>query len=856
MTDDRYRLHLKSLDPTRFARLERALEEVLDLPVEAADRVLDRLLADDPELRELAGALLRADRRLASPGTTGAFLSQPVLEEAAGSGTSHGSGTEDSEATLIDSRAGPYRIVREIGRGGMGRVYLAERDDGQFQQTVAVKVLKRGLDTDEMLRRFLRERQILARLEHKNIARLLDGGATQDGRPFLAMERVEGIPITEWCDARSSTLDQRIDLFLAVCEAVQHAHRHLIVHRDLKPANVLVTSEGEPKLLDFGIAHLLAGEDDRITRLEALPLTPAYAAPEQFRGEPATTGTDVYGLGMVLYELLAGRRPFSRAEARAAREERRLDPIPPSRASGRRVLAGDLDAIVLTAIATDPARRYGSVEELVRDLRRYRTHLPVLARRPGRLYRLRKFVRRHAAAVTAGATLFVLLAAYAATTAVMLERQRRERARAEIAARRAERIQLFLTDMLARAGPARLGEGTTQHGEMNPDATVRDVLDRAAERAERELAEDPPVFAAVEHAIADTYMALGLYDRAESRARAAVRIRERLGDPDALQSSLVLLSQVLQRRTRYDEALVMAHRGSDIARRVHGEESIELAMALQNEQSILGSLGRGADASRLLAQAVRIGRARFPEDDPRMLELLSSSAIDLARQGRYEPADSLNREVLARARRIYGPEHPRTAIAMNNLATNLSELHRYAEAESLVREVLVIRRRTLGPEHPSVAAELATLGYALREQGRFAEAESALREALAIQTRVLGPESREALSTQSILANLLLREGKAKEAEQTHRSVLATRRRVFGPDHPLVATSLVSLSDALIAQGRAAEARPLLREAVALRERVLPAGHPDIAKAKAKLVAAEHPASRPPIVKAAVTRSP
>ncbi|HEV8129011.1 MAG TPA: serine/threonine-protein kinase [Candidatus Eisenbacteria bacterium] len=850
MTDERHPHDLKGLDPERFVRLERALERVLDLPVDEAHRALDGLLEGDPELHKLAQAILAADRRLASRGTTGAFLSRPVLEEMASSGVTPAN--EPDEANLIGSHAGPYRIVREIGRGGMGRVYLAERDDGQFQQTVAIKVLKRGLDTDEMLRRFLRERQILARLEHRNIARLLDGGATPDGRPFLAMERVEGIPITAWCDARQSTLDQRIDLFLAVCGAVQHAHRHLVVHRDLKPANVLVTSDGEPKLLDFGIAHLLAGEDDRITRLEGLPLTPAYAAPEQFRGEPATTGTDVYGLGMVLYELMAGRHPFSRA---GGSREPRSDPDPPSRVSGRRALAGDLDAIALTALAPDPSRRYGSVEELARDLRRYRAHLPVLARRPGRLYRLRKLVRRHAAAVTAGVTLFVLLGAYAATTAVMLERQRRERARAETAARRAERIQLFLTDMLARAGPARLGEGTEQHGDLNPDATVRDVLDRAAERAQRELAEDPPVFAAVEHVIADTYMALGLYDRAEPHARSALRIREGLGDPDALISSLVLLSQIQQRRTRYAEAEVAAHRGSEIARRVHGEQSVDLAMTLQNEQSILASLGRGAEASEVLAQAVRIGRAGLQPNDPRLLELLSSSAIDLGRQGRYESADSLHREVLANARRIYGPEHPRTVIAMSNFASSLSSLHRFAEAESLEREVLVLRRRTLGPEHPAVATTLANLGFCLREEGKLVEAEAALREALAIQNRILGPESRETLSTQSILANLLLREGKAKEAEQVHRSVLATRRRVFGPEHPLVATSLVSLSDALIAQGRTREALPLLRDAVALRERVLPAGHPDIAKAKTKLAAAEHPASRP-VAKAVATPTP
>jgi len=838
-------LRLESLDREQFARLQGALEKVFDLSQEDSQKVLDTLLGGDPELRGLAEALLTADRALLeSSDGMAAFLSSGVAADYLSN-----AGAESLDRGLIGALVGPYRIDREIGRGGMGRVYRAERADGQFEQTVAIKVLKRGVDTDEVLRRFLRERQILAKLEHPNIARLLDGGATEDGRPFLAMEFVEGVSITEWCRERNVSLTERLDLFVSICAAVQYAHRHLVVHRDLKPGNVLVTKEGNPKLLDFGIARLLGDETgseeaqgNKLTRLDSLPLTPAYAAPEQLRGEDATTATDVYGLGMILYELLVGRRPYE-VKGRSLEELRRQalerDPTSPSRASSvgrlRRALQGDLDAIVLTALATDPTRRYGSVEAYMEDLRRYRTHLPVRARRPSRIYRIRKLARRHAAAFAAGATLLALLVAYAGTTAVMLDRQRRERERAEIAARRAQRIQTFLTEMLTSAGPARLGEGTEQVGSSGPDPRVRDVLDRSADRAESELADDLPVLGAVEQAIGETYFALGVYDHAERHGRAAVSVRERLRDEAGVSESSGLLSQVLQRETRYDEALSRAKQVSSINLRLNGETSVGYALALQNESSILGSLGRSGEADERIAKAMRIGSRVFQPNDPRFIEILSSAAISKGRQRDPVSADSLYRDVLARVRHVYGMEHARTAMALSNLASNLLDLKRYAEAESVHREAFTMRRRLLGPEHPLVATSLTNIGYALREEGKFAEAESVLREALALRTRLLGPESRETLVSQSILANLLLRAGKPEEAEAIHRHVLVLRRRVLGPNHPLVATSLASLSDALLAQGKIREARSRLEEAIALREHILPPEHPDIAKAKARL---------------------
>ena len=810
---------LEPIDRARLARIDAVLEQVLDLEEPARAQALERLCGGDPDLRAQVDAILRADA------SAGDFLDGPPD---LGAVAAHGAAPDST-----GERIGPYRLDEEIGRGGMGRVYRASRVDGQFDQTVAIKLLKRGLDTDETVARFLRERQILARLEHPHIARLLDGGATDDGRPFLAMEHVEGLPITRWCEEHRASVAERLDLFALVAAAVQHAHRNLIVHRDLKPSNILVTAAGEPKLLDFGIARILAGDGAGtgegvghgkapVTRAGILPLTPGYAAPEQLRGEPATTATDVYGLGVVLWELLLGHRPGP----------------DPSKEPWPRELRGDLEAIALQAIAEDPKARSGSAEALLEDLRRYRNHLPVRARRLGRAYRFRKLLRRHRTAFAAGAAAVLVLAAYAGTTAVMLERQRLERERAEMEARRAQKIQAFLADMLASAGPSRLGEGLERLGSSDPaDTRVRDVLDRAAERAERELRDDPPVLAAVERTIGETYFALGLFEPAEAHARAGLAASQGLRDPEPRAHAYMLLSMILQRTGRYGEALDEARKSVVISREVDGPESADYAIALQNEAAILGSKGTYAEGDSVLAIAMKVGRASMPAGDARLVEIENSMALSLGRQGRIAESDPLARHVLEEVTRIYGPEHQRTALAMHTVANNLAAEKRFAEASPYFLKILEINRRVFGPEHERVASILNSYGLCLREEKRYAEAESMLTQAVAIRTRVGGAESRETLASRSILANLMRQTGRLKEAEAIHRDVLAIRRRTMGPDHPLVASSLMSLGETLAAEGRRAEAERFLQESLMLRERVLPAGSPDIEKSRVALEA-------------------
>jgi tetratricopeptide (TPR) repeat protein/tRNA A-37 threonylcarbamoyl transferase component Bud32 len=410
----------------RFQRCEELFHATVPLAGPEREAFLARSCADDPGLRA------EVERLLAAHDRAGDFISSPAAAAAG-----HGAGTD---ANWVGRLVGPYRVVRELGRGGMGAVYLAERADGQYEQRVALKVIKRGMDTDQVLARFRAERQILASLDHANIARLLDGGSTDQGVPFFAMEYIEGEPIDAWAARRSLSVDDRLRLFLQVCSAVSYAHQHLVVHRDIKPLNILVTPEGVPKLLDFGIAKVLhEGADEATSTVTGMRLlTPEYASPEQVEGRHATTVSDVYALGVVLYELLTGRSPYrlrSRAPLDVVEAVRTTDPERPSAVGGteklRRRLRGDLDIILLTALRKEPARRYQSVEQFAGDVRRHLDGLPVRARPDTFGYRAGKFVRRNRVPVAAGVLLALALLGGTAATAYQAQQARAAQARAE-----------------------------------------------------------------------------------------------------------------------------------------------------------------------------------------------------------------------------------------------------------------------------------------------------------------------------------------------------------------------------------------------------------------------------------------
>jgi serine/threonine protein kinase/tetratricopeptide (TPR) repeat protein len=768
-------------------RVRDIFDRVADLPAEEWEGAVTRLVGDDAasrrEVMELLTALREGGDRLEE--------GPPPPVEAS---------SEPTEPNGI--RLGSYRLLREVGEGGMGRVYEAVRDDAQFEKRVAIKIVHE-VAGDAVSRRFRQERQILAVLDHPHIARLLDGGVTGDGRPYLVMEYVDGEPLTTWCETRQLGLRDRLALFLSVCEAVQYAHRHLVVHRDLKPGNILVTPEGDVKLLDFGIAKLLPDPTlpgrERVTATVQRPFTPAYASPEQVRGQPVSTATDVYSLGVILYELLTGRNPFE-LEGRSPLELMQLletEPMRPSEAVTdqvtveggtlrlRRALTGELDNIILMAMRKEPARRYGSVEQLADDVRRFLGGRPVLAQRDTWGYRTRKFASRHRAGVAAAGLVAVSLLGGIATTAWQARRAGIERDRARLEARKAERINAFLTEVLRSPDPWASGR----------DVRVTDLLAGAASRATQELAAEPEVLAEVQTAIGMSWAGLGSFDSAQPLLESALRIRR--GLPNDPPSSRV--------------------------------------RSLANLAGLFLATGDLDRAEPLLREALATIRVETKEDSILYADLHGRTGSLLQALGQWEGAAREHEEVLALRRRLLGPDDPDVAESLNDLAVVRGQQGQYAVAEALLREALGIMQRAKGADHPDVAAAMNNIAFTLGEEGRFEAADSFYRASLALRTRVLGPEHPDVAWTLYAYASMLHEKGDYRAAELNARRVLALRGRTLPDAHPLVSSSLQVLGRSLAAQGRPAEAEGPLRESLALRRASLPARHWLVASAESVL---------------------
>lgn len=793
------------MTPDRWAEVEALLDAALELAPEARAALLDDPAAGAEEVRA------EARRLLAGLADAAAFLREPAAEFAAP--LIAAAPLDGDAAPRRLERVGPYRILKEIGRGGMGAVYLAERDDGQFRMQVALKLVPRGMDSDLALRRFREERQILATLEHPRIARLLDGGVTEDNLPWFALEYVAGTPIDRYCDERALGIEARLELFCKVCDAVQFAHRNLVVHRDLKPGNILVAEDGEPKLLDFGIAKLLetgVAAAEPLTRTGMRALTPEYASPEQISHGAITTATDVYSLGVLLFELLTGRRPYpmptrSPHEMERAILEEEPDvpsrcvtrrPRPPgedgatspttrdaSRVRGttpdrlRRRLRGDLDTIVLKALRKEPERRYASVEQLAADVRHHLDGRPVTARRDTRRYRAGKFVRRNRTAVVTAALILALAAGFTAFHSVRVSR---ERTAAEQAATRAEQVAAFLVDLFRQSDP---------YGPAAATLSVAEIVQAGGERLERELVDQPEVRASMMSVVAKVYENLGRFDDAETMQQRALEIRRQLLPPD----------------------------------------HPDLAGSLDHLGAVHFRKGDYASADTLLGAALAIRRARLGERHTLVAEGINNLAALRLAQGDIEAADSLHRQALRLRRELHGPSHPDVALSLNNLAVTARRGGRHPEAEALHREALAIRRSQYGDEHPLVAASTKNLALALHSQNRFAEAKAAYQTALDLQVRLLGEQHPEVGTTLNSLASLLRMEGDYAAAEPLFRRALDVQRQAVGPDHPRIAAALDNLAGLLRERGEHAAAEQLARESLAMRQRLLPPRHPSVA---------------------------
>jgi eukaryotic-like serine/threonine-protein kinase len=738
---------------------------------------------------------------------------------------------------------GPYQLLELIGEGGMGQVWLAEQKQ-PVHRRVALKLIKVGMDTREVVARFESERQALALMDHPAIAKVFDAGSTPEGRPYFVMEYVDGLPINDFCDRQRLTMRQRMELFIQVCEGVQHAHQKAIIHRDLKPSNILVTEVDDrpaPRIIDFGIAKATSQAMEAatmFTQLGSVIGTLGYMSPEQAGsgGEDIDTRSDVYSLGVVLYELLVGALPLDfkkLAHEEALRRLRDEDvPRPSTRlrtlagdssvtAHNRsadlptltRQLQGDADAIALKALEKDRRRRYGSPSELAADLERYLRDEPVTAHAPSRAYRARKYIRRHRVGVALASAVVLLLLGFAIAQAVELRTIRKERDRAD-------RITGFMTDMFKISDPS---------AARGNDIRVREVLDKASTEIVNGLEKEPEDQARLMQVMGDVYRNLGLYPQSESLTRGALAIETRVlgaGNPNTLKS-MDTLSGLLEDESRYPEAEKVAR--ETVARRTQalGPEDRGTLSETRELASIITDEGRYAEAEPLSRKTFEIARRKLGLTDPVTIGAESEMAINLAYAGKLDESEKAFREALQGDIAAFGPDDVKTLRAQTNLGAILLHEDKAAEGEKLFRAVSEKENRVLGPDHPQTLLNMGNLGLALNDEEQYPEAEKVFRETLAIKTKKLGPEHRSTLVTAGNLANVLRHEKKFAEAEQLSRQTLAIEERTLGKDHSDTLVSKSVLGQVLGEEGKYPEAERVLRADYDSMLRILGQDHPD-----------------------------
>lgn len=731
----------------RFARVREAFHALVQVPSELRGEELARIETADAAL----GAELRA-------------LFAHVDE----------SDLRAQEPRAPPQQLGPFRLLQRIGRGGMGEVYLAERAEGGFEQQVALKLMRDSALSPDLTRRFLRERQILARLVHPNIAHLVDGGFGDDGRPWLAMEYVRGERITDWCEARGLGTTERVKLFLPVCAAVAFAHRNLIVHRDLKPANLLVDAEGRPRLLDFGIARLLDTDADAQTQM-VTPLTPAYAAPEQRVGGTVTTATDVYQLGTVLRELVRG----SSGDVPALR--------------------GDLGRILDKACATAPLERYAGVAPLADDLSDWLARAPLRSGIGSRRERLRKTLWQWRWPL---ALLAAVLAALAAGGVLVLREARAKAREAEVS----QLTTQFLIDLFQGADPA-LARGSR--------LSAQDLLDQGSARLHAATDLQPLVRARLLRTVADSYVALGHYDGAVSPAEEALALRRASGDEAARADSLDQVGNILRLRAALAQAEPLLLEALALRRRLLPHDDPATIASLAHLAALRSAQGNFKAADALYAEAAQAAERRFGEGSAETARHLDDYAGNLDDMGRRNEALPLLQRALAIRERALGTDHADVATTLLGLGVHLSGSGRYDEAVALLERAVAIRRAIYGPSHPLVAFAQIGLAGVYADQSRLDPAQSLAQEALATLRAALPPDHPKVIEALNMLALVRILRRDYAGAIELQQEVVQRHAASAGEDHPDTLTLKNNLAYALIHAGRAAQAEALLRDVIA-----------------------------------------
>lgn len=800
------------MDAERWQRIQALFHETLARPESQRQAFLEAACGDDAALMNEVLALLAEDSR-------GDSLLERDLAHVAHS-------IFDAVVPNFQN-IGPYRIVRVLGQGGMGVVYLAEH----LGRRVAIKVLRDASLSPARRDRFEREQQTLAQLTHPSIARLYEAGVLADATPYFVMEYVAGVPITEYCSTHSFDMSRRLILFREVCEAVQYAHRRAVIHRDLKPSNILVTSEGTVRLLDFGIATPLENVDRPAawTQTAQQWMTPAYAAPEQLRREPASVYTDIYSLGVILYELLCGAPPFElrgltpgQAEVLILNQEpekpslRVLHATASTLSIPSRTQWADLDVLCSAAMHKDPQRRYASVDALIRDLDHYRDDEPLDARPDQLGYRLRKFIRRHRSAVAGAAAALV---AILAITTFYTMRLAEQRTLAQAEAAKAKELSEYLIGLFEAGDP---------FAESIDKLDIRKLLDRGVERAEG-LAAQPEVQAQMFNALGRVYTMLSEYERAETLLQRALKLRATAGQPLDLADTLANLGALHRYTSELESAEKFTREALAIREQHLSPMHPDLATVLDNLGVILSNGGEYEKASEALRRALEIRRHSYVQPHPLLGHTLNNLAVNEFNEGHYDAAERYYREALAVSKATYGPEHAYTAVDLANLGVLLDTKGNYDEADVMLTEALRITQLRLGEDHYETAFRMTQLGGMLRRKGDYDRAEAYLRKSMEIEGRVLEVNHRNHGATLTHLALTLQEKGQYAAAEPFLRRSMDVFRASLGPEHPFTGTVSCSLGFVLHLQRRNAEAERYMREGLKILTDALPAGHDMIA---------------------------
>jgi serine/threonine-protein kinase len=786
-----------------FTQLDAWLDRLLNAT--PAERTQILAACTDTTLRDRLCTLLASESRSGPLDETPQTLARGILD----------AGSTRANDAQHGSRMGAYRIATLLGEGGSATVWLATRDDGTITHEVAVKCLKSGLATPEQRARFVREQQILARLAHPNIARLFDVGISVEGVPYIVMERIDGQPFTRWCDAHELGIDARIELFRTVLQAVAYAHQNLIVHRDLKPGNILVGADGAPKLLDFGIAKLLDGSEEA-TQTQARVLTPGYAAPEQFSGDAITTATDVYALGIVLYELLTGHRPArennpaqelgppSQHVQQWRRKPCEAGPHPADLAARcrgfadsahlARVLRGDLDALILTATAPDPARRYATIAAFDADVEHYLLHRPLQARRASRAYRLRKYLLRHWVAI-GGAAAVMLALLIGSGVALWQAREARR------AAEHANAVQNFLLSVFETARPGPRADSLL---------TNRELVERSAQQLQTQMSREPQTDAPLRLALGRVYRKMGLLDQALPLLADAVATTRKSGDSALRADALEAHAHALVDAVQYTNAISEFNEALSLRRAAHASAALEAATlsGLGEAQSYAGehdaAIASLRGALALLDSATDV--------DPELRQrLFGSLAVALRRADKPDNAIAIAEQAVADARASFGARTREEASALSVLGSIQLHAGRLRDAATSLRATVAI---DLDVYHQPIPAHLYNLGTILLDLGDYAGAEQNLRDALAAQIAELGADHPAVGNYQKQLGIALHALGREAEAETVLRSALAHAARGYDAQSPEVADKRIALADVLLARAEVSQARQLYQSVI------------------------------------------